>query len=92
MYASAVKPSDNYDRIAGLDVDMHLQEISTTSPDSSRMRNVRLLSDVEKELIQAELAGLEEVYQRVCHVSIKVVKGAISATPLFLFTFGDVIN
>ena len=27
------------------------------------------MSDVEKKSIQAELAGIGEVYQRVCHVS-----------------------
>lgn len=34
-----------------------------------KSKNSRIISDVEKESIQAELAGLEEVYQRVCHVS-----------------------
>ncbi|KAJ7354847.1 hypothetical protein OS493_029853 [Desmophyllum pertusum] len=32
-----------------------------------KSKNSRIISDVEKESIQAELAGLEEVYQRVCH-------------------------
>ena len=39
------------------------------SPDGGRVKNFRVLSDVEKEFIQAELAGLEEVYQKICHVS-----------------------
>ena len=34
-----------------------------------KFKNSRIISDVEKESIQAELAGLEEVYQRVCRVS-----------------------
>ena len=34
-----------------------------------KSKNSRIISDVEKESIQAELAGLEEVYQRVCRVS-----------------------
>lgn len=34
-----------------------------------KSKNSKIISDVEKESIQAELAGLEEVYQRVCHVS-----------------------
>ena len=34
-----------------------------------KSKNSRIISDVERESIQAELAGLEEVYQRVCHVS-----------------------
>ena len=34
-----------------------------------KSRNTKIIADVEKESIQAELAGLGEVYQRVCHVS-----------------------
>lgn len=34
-----------------------------------KSKNKKIISDVEKESIQAELAGLGEVYQRVCHVS-----------------------
>ena len=34
-----------------------------------KAKNSGVISDVEKESIQAELAGLEEVYQRVCRVS-----------------------
>lgn len=34
-----------------------------------KSKNSKIISDVEKESIQAELAGLGEVYQRVCHVS-----------------------
>lgn len=36
-----------------------------------KSKNSRIISDVEKESIQAELAGLEEVYQRVCHGKIE---------------------
>jgi len=32
-----------------------------------KSKNSKIISDVEKESIQAELAGLGEVYQRVCH-------------------------
>ncbi|XP_068689052.1 uncharacterized protein [Montipora foliosa] len=31
-----------------------------------KANNIKIISDVEKESIQAELAGIEEVYQRVC--------------------------
>ena len=34
-----------------------------------KANNIKIISDVEKESIQAELAGIEEVYQRVCQVS-----------------------
>ena len=36
-----------------------------------KSKNSKIISDVEKESIQAELAGLGEVYQRVCHVSLQ---------------------
>lgn len=34
-----------------------------------KSKNSKIMSDVEKKSIQAELTGIGEVYQRVCHVS-----------------------
>lgn len=44
-------------------------DIVTTPSAELKSKNSRIISDVENESIQAELAGLEEVYQRVCRVS-----------------------
>ena len=44
-------------------------DIVTTPSVELKSKNSRIISDVESESIQAELAGLEEVYQRVCRVS-----------------------
>lgn len=40
-------------------------------PKELNFKNNKIISDVEKQTIQAELAGLEEVYQRVCHGRIE---------------------
>ena len=44
-------------------------DIVTTPSAELKSKNSRIISDVENESIQAELSGLEEVYQRVCRVS-----------------------
>ena len=33
-----------------------------------RSKNNKIISDVEREATQSELAGLEEVYHRICNV------------------------
>ncbi|XP_027049942.1 PH domain-containing protein DDB_G0287875-like isoform X2 [Pocillopora damicornis] len=40
-------------------------------PAELNSKNNKIISDVESQTIQAELAGLEEVYQRVCHGRIE---------------------
>lgn len=40
-------------------------------PAELNSKNNKIISDVENQTIQAELAGLEEVYQRVCHGRIE---------------------
>ena len=41
-------------------------------PASGSVKNVKILSDVEKVTTQAELTGIEEVYKRICHVSVNL--------------------
>ena len=50
-------------------LDGDLEDDIVPTPVELKSKNSRIISDVEKESIQAELAGLEEVYQRVCRVS-----------------------
>ena len=50
-------------------LDSDLEDDVVSTPVELKSKNSRIISDVEKESIQAELAGLEEVYQRVCRVS-----------------------
>ena len=50
--------------------DGDLEDDIVTPPSAElKSKNSRIISDVENESIQAELSGLEEVYQRVCRVS-----------------------
>ena len=50
--------------------DGNLEDDIVMTPSAElKSKNSRIISDVENESIQAELAGLEEVYQRVCRVS-----------------------
>lgn len=46
-------------------------DIVTTPSAELKSKNSRIISDVENESIQAELAGLGEVYQRVCRGKIE---------------------
>ena len=50
-------------------LDGDLEDDVVTPSVELKSKNSRIISVVEKESIQAELAGLEEVYQRVCRVS-----------------------
>lgn len=50
-----------------------------------KSKNSKIISDVEKESIQAELAGLGEVYQRVCHVSKQVRTNQCDCVIVLLF-------
>jgi len=52
-------------------LDSDLEDDVVSTPVELKSKNSRIISDVEKESIQAELAGLEEVYQRVCRGKIE---------------------
>lgn len=53
-----------------LDIDLE-DEMMPPSHHSveNKAKNIKIISDVEKKRIQAELAGIGEVYQRICQVS-----------------------
>lgn len=52
-------------------LDGDLEDDVVTPSVELKSKNSRIISVVEKESIQAELAGLEEVYQRVCRGKIE---------------------
>lgn len=55
-------------RLLDIDLEDEMIPLSHHSVEN-KAKNIKIISDVEKKRIQAELAGIGEVYQRICQVS-----------------------